>query len=1477
MSEAPGSRNPGAGDPSAEEGQTLDPLEEDLPGFPALPALGRYQLREELGRGGMGVVYRAVDTSASREVAVKVMAPDPTPSGERARRFHREAKAIAKLDHPSLTRLLDFGQVDGQSFIVMELIEGPTLQALLRQRGPLSPDEALAIAIPLARALHHAHCRGIVHRDVSPKNVLMADGERPLLTDFGIALDFEEGDTMTLTGQVLGTPSYMAPEQAQADRAQIGPATDVYALGAVLYRMVCGAPPRADRASAGDLTPQVQSAPTPAEPPLRELPPGLARICRSALAWRPEARYPSAEAMLTDMVEELRGSGARGVTVSPLLRLSWWASRHRGALGALALALLSVVAIFGALQLRRHLAEEEAEARRLGLEARLDQLEAEGAWEQSDGLLEEFSALYEGQGLRAAPSAWLSHAQRKRARGDREGEIAALVRAYSSDADPEIAQRVLQALVEALYRRERWSSLYTAMRRMRGAEVFRPYELAAALGAGDFPLASTLIAQAPDAAPVLRPLLAGTPTAYRMPPAHAPLSFGTGFKIDVDGDGETELMFSTDEGDLAVVALRPGLPLRFRIPADPAAGFTPAAVLSQGGGQPDLLVVRDQTHRTRLVELTPQGMVTRHSHADAPLWDAASADLDGDGQLEWYGASPLIARRLLQLHPQGEETRLTRPHPATDAAGSDVQHTLSADLDADGQTELVVAVGPWRAYDLRIFQRDRGAPELNLVARERLGHLASLATPALASGERLLVAVKTDAYPSRVFFPPEHPEGAPAGLYTFQWTGQALVRRSFLPASEAAVHDQLLPDTLHCGDLDGDGDEELLGRDSWFRTHLYHHEGDGRWRHLILAGVAPLAVHDLDGDGRAEVIAAVGQRIWVLGDGGTPLPNLVEPGTDVAVAPPPPGEGDLAARWERAEDLASLGLLAQAARIHERIAGLALTDRWRGDANLRAASLMERAGDRGEALRLFKASSGTLSTREAGLEGIARVSLEDHRFDEASEAAAQLVALGSSSSLATGSPGADSQAAKLEIDFSQPLDPRWQINDPTSVRHSEGMLNVAMVGAQGIVAQLPLTFAGGRLAIEVEGELRASDWGSRLMIGLRRPGEAATGVAIHSLGGGRIVHHEPAFYTARQPETKTYARPLAWLSTAGPEALRRAPAPFGYRLDLAGDRGIAEVIDGDGRRWRWVTMEWAEATTGGGGDLELFIGADPHGPPAAYSAAADLGLRHIRLWGVTLAGGSAAPSPNASLANEDPAGALEQLVDTPEVERAAQWWLTQAIALDEAGEGSSTVATALAHMADAPDLEPVEDELLALLRHRHDAFGGPLARALGPAFPSYLYRAWAVALQQHPDDPLAFEVLDRSRRSFSEPASEDAEARAALLLLHARASLYADQTEAGLESARQLEELLRTCEGADHLTEEDAVLTLCALLVKVGAPREAAQRLQSHLDSCPAPEIFRDRLAIDPALASLSGGWKSDPGTAPAHHGRPAAQPQHRQ
>jgi serine/threonine-protein kinase len=256
-------------------------------------SIGRYHILEQLGEGGMATVYKAFDTRLERDVAIKVIRREAFPPNQLERilqRFEREAKSLARLNHPNIVKVHDFGDHDGAPYLIMEYLPGGTLKQRLGQ--PMPWQQAAKILLPVAEALEYAHEQKMVHRDVKPSNILLTGKSAPLLTDFGVAklLDMEEGQTLTGTGVGIGTPEYMAPEQWTNKTV---PQSDIYGLGVVFYEMVSGRKPyQADTPAALLLKQANDPLPRPAQF-VPGLPDAVEKILLKALAKRVEDRYAS--------------------------------------------------------------------------------------------------------------------------------------------------------------------------------------------------------------------------------------------------------------------------------------------------------------------------------------------------------------------------------------------------------------------------------------------------------------------------------------------------------------------------------------------------------------------------------------------------------------------------------------------------------------------------------------------------------------------------------------------------------------------------------------------------------------------------------------------------------------------------------------------------------------------------------------------------------------------------------------------------------------------------------------------------------------------------------------------------------------------------------------------------------------------------------------------------------------------------------
>src|SRR5437899_4198452 len=270
-----------------------------------LGELGDYELLEEIGRGGQGVVFRARQKSLNRIVALKVIGLGQWASKAHLKRFRREAEAAASLEHPGIVPIHEVGERDGSCYFSMKFIEGGQLDAVAK-REPMPPRRAAELIAKVARTVHYAHEHGILHRDIKPGNILLDQKGEPHLTDFGLARLVETESTVTRTLEVLGTPSYMAPEQAVGNNAAISSATDVYGLGAVLYQLLTGHPP-----FAGGTT--YETIKLLLETELRQprlwnpkIDRDVSTICLKCLEKDPKRRYSSALALAEDLERWLK-------------------------------------------------------------------------------------------------------------------------------------------------------------------------------------------------------------------------------------------------------------------------------------------------------------------------------------------------------------------------------------------------------------------------------------------------------------------------------------------------------------------------------------------------------------------------------------------------------------------------------------------------------------------------------------------------------------------------------------------------------------------------------------------------------------------------------------------------------------------------------------------------------------------------------------------------------------------------------------------------------------------------------------------------------------------------------------------------------------------------------------------------------------------------------------------------------------------
>jgi WD40 repeat protein/serine/threonine protein kinase len=353
--------------------------------YPLPSRIGQYTVIRELGQGGMGVVYLAEQANLKRSVALKVIRHGVNATADEVARFRAEAEAVARLQHPNIVHIHEVGSQDGLHYLALEYVDGGSLDRLLAGT-PQESQASAQLVETLARAVHHAHQRGILHRDLKPANILLAvegggwrvEGKEteqppplnlhplpstlhPKITDFGLAKRLEPGDARTQSGLVLGTPSYLAPEQVSGKHGAVTPAVDVYGLGAVLYEMLTGRPPFKGATALSTLEQVASQEPLAPSRFHRHIPPDLETICLKCLEKQPGKRYASALALAEDLHRFLSGRPILARPIRVWGRIGKWARRRPLDAGLTAAVLLIAVLGFAGIvwQWRNALAERE--------------------------------------------------------------------------------------------------------------------------------------------------------------------------------------------------------------------------------------------------------------------------------------------------------------------------------------------------------------------------------------------------------------------------------------------------------------------------------------------------------------------------------------------------------------------------------------------------------------------------------------------------------------------------------------------------------------------------------------------------------------------------------------------------------------------------------------------------------------------------------------------------------------------------------------------------------------------------------------------------------------------------------------------------------------------------------------------------------------------------------------------------------------
>ncbi len=332
--------------PSPHADVTMAPSDPHLPGTPSSDGnspgkdFGDYVLLKELARGGMGIVYRARHKELNRIVAIKMIISGEYSSELDVQRFQLEAKAAAQLDHPGIVPIYEINSHQGQPYFAMKLVEGGSL-AENRNRFQGNPRKTAKLIASVARAVHHAHQRGILHRDIKPANILLDEDDQPLLTDLGLAKLSSGESNLTQTGALLGTPSYMPPEQAKSSQS-ITTAADIYSLGAIFYELLTGKPPHRGDTAMETVLQVINDSIAPVREVDSQIDQNLELICMKCLQKDPESRYDSANDVADDLESWLAGSPISIKPANVLTRAAQWIRHNQSIMYAVMLLLASM-------------------------------------------------------------------------------------------------------------------------------------------------------------------------------------------------------------------------------------------------------------------------------------------------------------------------------------------------------------------------------------------------------------------------------------------------------------------------------------------------------------------------------------------------------------------------------------------------------------------------------------------------------------------------------------------------------------------------------------------------------------------------------------------------------------------------------------------------------------------------------------------------------------------------------------------------------------------------------------------------------------------------------------------------------------------------------------------------------------------------------------------------------------------------------
>ena len=849
---------------------------------------GKYILVEEIARGGMGVVYKAQEKGSSRLVALKVMRQLDTIADDQIVRFKREIATVGKLNHPNIVRIYDAGSIASTHYFTMEYIAGETFADTITSHNR-NIHQVIEIVEKVARAVHYAHTHNIVHRDLKPANILIDSNGQPHVTDFGLAKDLSRHTRLTQTGATLGTPYYMAPEQIESQNTRIGAATDIYALGVILYEALTGKLPFVAETLAQLYAKILSEPPAPLCKHAPSLPHALERITLKAMAREINWRYSSARALAEDLKRFRTGKRvlARPVAFwkicwSSLLQNTLWLLPVAGFLLLLISAVVCWLAApfaVGSDPTASAIAKEIAEIKLLLAKKNYPQAQARASrllltYGQRPDILPLYklhAQSYEGQGEFTQAHRQYQHFYIQS--GNAEDELTAL-------------QGMMRCQLNSGDYLKAWKIWQTTEQRFPQARE-RFAELAARIcfHIGEFKKSSRYFSQlAPDSSRHQRFyrnwLSYLTPVAVF---AHSDIA-AMGL-VDSDNDGRTEIALISPE---KIYIYRWRQHQREEVcqltpPANTSFANIAASGDIDGDGNAELITVVHRPERgyelLLFVKKNGKFQATHSHYLHSSVNDIAVAAAAPGHPTVVAVAIGAFARNSKILYWHNGQFQIIEIDPALRQSHTNTETITFADIDQDGKNELLLGTGCWSGYDLRVYGNRGGATRLYLQTTKKMG-IVSVCRVADLDGDGFpeILAGKSRTVNTEVFGS-EQPYGDPDGLYVLRKNGSSLTtvwQHTFPPGKNPHHHLKFLA----TGHIKGLGQVATVLYSCY---RITRNEGSKRtsaeqqvwllwWngsyqllRFTTEGTISGLALADIDNDGSAELLLLQPKQLLIYG------------------------------------------------------------------------------------------------------------------------------------------------------------------------------------------------------------------------------------------------------------------------------------------------------------------------------------------------------------------------------------------------------------------------------------------------------------------------------------------------------------------------------------------------------------------------------------------------------------------------------------